>query len=188
MMIKSELRELTQNNIDALPDEYIFKSNAGILKNMLSLREYKDAKSVMLFYSVGREPDTLLLAEAAFADNKKVAFPFCLRKGIMHAHVVSSPDELRPAMLGIPAPPEDAPVLSPYELDLIIVPALTYDRDGFRLGYGGGYYDRYLADTSAFTVGIARERLLMDKVLREPHDIAVRRLVTEKEVYNCPTM
>jgi len=185
---KSKLRELTLSKIDALPEEYILESNSGILQNILSLKEYKDAQTIMLFYSVGREPDTISLANTALADNKKVTFPFCLRKGIMHAHVVNELSELRPAMLGIPAPSEDAPVLSPNELDLIVVPALAYDRAGFRLGYGGGYYDRYLADIPAFTVGIARERLLLDEVLREPHDIAVKCLVTEKDVYNCLTV
>jgi 5-formyltetrahydrofolate cyclo-ligase len=65
-------------------------------------------------------------------------------------------------------------------LELIIVPALTYDRMGYRLGYGGGYYDRYLLNIPAFTVGMARERLVRDALPRESHDVAMKCLATEK--------
>ncbi|MCL2367179.1 MAG: 5-formyltetrahydrofolate cyclo-ligase [Oscillospiraceae bacterium] len=188
IMLKVRLRELTLDKISHFSDAYIAESNMGILQNILSLKEYKDAQSIMLFFSVEREPDTHQLAKIALADQKKVAFPLCFGAGLMQAHVVSSLSELRPAVLGIPAPPESAPFLSPDEIDLIIVPALTYDKLGFRLGYGGGYYDRYLAATSAHTIGITRAQLLMDQVPKEPHDIPVKCLVTEKEVYHCPTI
>ena len=97
----------------------------------------------------------------------------------MHAGVAGRLEELSPEVLGIPAPKESAVRLDPDELDLIIVPAITFDRSGYRLGYGGGYYDRYLAQTKAFTVGLARERLVKEELPREAHDIAVKCLITE---------
>ena len=100
----------------------------------------------------------------------------------MQARIVKSLEELHPAMLGIPAPPETAPVILPTELDLIIVPALAYDKSGHRLGYGGGYYDRYLRDTPAFTIGLAREFLMKEKLPTQPHDIAVKCIITENRV------
>ena len=102
----------------------------------------------------------------------------------MNACTVRSLSELQPAMLGIPAPPDSAPVLSPEELDLILVPALVYDRDGYRIGYGGGYYDRFLSSARAFTIGLGRERLMMDRLPKEAHDIAVECVVTEDKVYS----
>jgi 5-formyltetrahydrofolate cyclo-ligase len=65
-------------------------------------------------------------------------------------------------------------------LDFIIVPALTYDREGYRLGVGGGYYDRFLLRTNAFTAGVARERIMRDMLIHEAHDIPVKCVVTEK--------
>jgi len=100
----------------------------------------------------------------------------------MHARIVKGLDRLHPAMLGIPAPPETAPIMPPDEIDLIIVPALAYDTKGYRLGHGGGYYDRYLFGIPAYTVGLARERLIKAELPRQPHDIAVRCVITEDKV------
>jgi len=136
----------------------------------------------MLYCSVEREPCTLGIAEAALSAGKTVAFPFCFRGGIMQARAVSAVSELRPAMLGIPAPPEDAPVIAPEDLDIVIVPAIAFDEGGYRLGYGGGYYDRYLCSIPAYTIGLARERLIKGSLPRESHDISVRCVVTESEV------
>jgi len=181
--IKSQLRKTVREDIASLPGEYIAHSNEGILRRVLALDEYAKAKHIMLYHSIDREPDTIALARHALKSGKKVAFPFCYKGGIMQAHEVSSLSVMKPAMLGIPAPPENSPVISPELFDLIIVPALSYDKDGYRLGYGGGYYDRYLCNLSAYTVGITRQRLLRNDVPKEPHDVAVHCLVTEEEVF-----
>ena len=178
-MRKSDLRKQILDEIEALPDDYIVASDSSLFFQVTSLREFCDARNIMLYCSVKREPDTIRIAEAAFSMGKTVSFPFCLKDGLMQARIVTGLDELRPAVLGIPAPPDSAEQLEPDELELIIVPAITYDRAGYRLGYGGGYYDRYLARTGAITVGLARKRLIKDELPREPHDIAVKLLVTE---------
>ena len=141
----------------------------------------------MLYCSVKREPATMEIAKAALSAGKAVAFPFCYRGGIMEARIIHNLGELQPSMLGIPAPPRSAPVIAADELDMIIVPALAYDFSGYRIGYGGGYYDRYLSTTPALTVGIARERLMKDNIPVQPHDIAVRCIVTEERVI-CPIL
>ena len=179
--IKDELRGVVRGQIVELEQEYIESSDLGIFQNITALPEFKSAETLMIYYSVGREPDTVKIARYALELKKRVAFPFCYRGGIMDARLVSSLDELKPAMLGIPAPAADSAVIAPDELDLIIVPALTYDAHGFRLGYGGGYYDRYLPQTRAFKVGAAREKLLWGDLPHEPHDVSVDCLVTEKQ-------
>ena len=182
MYSKPELRKNISEEIAALPDEYIIASDSGLLRQVTSLKEFAAARNIMLYFSVGREPDTLGIFQAALSMGKTVAFPRCDRGGVMHARAVKSPSELQPAMLGIPAPPDSAPLVEPEDLDLIVVPALAYDRSGFRIGYGGGYYDRFLCGLAAFTVGVARDRLIKDELPREPHDIAVKCLATECEV------
>ena len=176
---KIELRKTMSEEIAALPDDYIAVSNEGIYNRVISYRKFLSARNIMVYYSVKKEPATLKIAQTALALGKNVAFPLCYKGGIMQSHVVSSLSELEPAMLGIPAPPYDAPVMSSDEFDLIIVPALTYDSKGYRLGYGGGYYDRYLRAIPAFTLGIARERLIRDELPIEPHDVPVKCLITE---------
>ena len=178
-LLKSELRIRLREEIAALPDDYISVSNEGILVRVLAMREFKAARNIMAYHSVEKEPDTLELVDYALSMGKSVAFPFCYRGGVMEARAVNSLSELRPAMLGIPAPPDTAPIVAPEELDLVIVPALAYDRAGYRLGYGGGYYDRFLSGIPAFTVGLARERLIKDDLPAEAHDVAVSCVVTE---------
>ena len=179
--LKAELREKINEEIAALPGDYISASDNGLLLRVMLLKEFIAARNIMVYCSVKREPATWGIIEAAMSMGKTVAFPLCYRGGLMDARSVSDLRELRPAMLGIPAPPDTAPVMPPEELDLIIVPALAYDKSGYRLGYGGGYYDRFLCNIRAFTVGVARERLIMEELPREPHDIAVKCLITECE-------
>ena len=180
--LKAELRKKIADEISSLPEDYITASDMELSRMVISLKEFIDARNIMIYCSVKREPTTLEIAKTALAMGKTTAFPLCYRGGIMHAHAVSSLGELRPAVLGIPAPPDSAPLISPEELDLIIVPALTYDKDGYRLGYGGGYYDRYLPGLSACTVGLARQRLMRTELPREPHDVAVKCIVTEDSI------
>jgi len=184
---KTQLRKIISEEISALPDDYLAKSDKGLFSRVVSLEEFAAARNIMLYFSVKREPATLEIAKSAMSLGKTVAFPYCFRGGIMEARAVKSFDEFRPAMLGIPAPPDSAPVIAPGELDLIIVPALAYDRYGFRLGYGGGYYDRFLNGLTAFTVGLARDRLIKENLPAQPHDIAVKCVITE-EIIICPTL
>ena len=177
--IKNELRMYAHDTISALPDEYFSESDNRLFHLTTSLSEFTNARNIMLYFSVKREPNTHGIAEAALMAGKTVAFPYCFRGGIMQARTVRSLDELQPAMFGIPAPAVTAPVIRREELDLIIVPALVFDKGGYRIGSGGGYYDRYLPGIRAFTVGLGRERLFTDELPREPHDIAVDCVVTE---------
>jgi len=176
---KNTLRKIIREEIAGLPDEYIAESNCGLFQAITSLSEFISARNIFIYCSVEKEPDTFQVAKTALSMGKTVAYPLCSRGGLMKALAVDSLSELRPSLLGIPAPPTSAPEIAPEALDLVIVPALTYDRAGYRLGYGGGYYDRYLSGIPAVTVGMARERLLKNELPREPHDIAVMYVLTE---------
>ena len=179
MITKNQMRKILRDEIAALPELYITESDRGIFRQVLSLKEFIDARNIMMYYSVGREPDTVLIAKAALSAGKTLSFPYCLRSGIMQARTVQSLAELKPDMLKIPAPTQCTPVIPPEQLHLIIVPALTFDREGCRLGYGGGYYDRFLRGVGAYCVGLARERLVRDKLPKEPHDISVNCVISE---------
>jgi len=180
---KKQLRNDVRDEIAALHEDYIKSSNYGIFKQLTSLSEYLQAQRIMLYYSIGREPSTVAIANAALADGKIVTFPHCFPGRKMEARIVESLEQLVPAVLGIPAPPDSAPAIAPEHLDLIIVPGLIFDTSGYRLGYGGGYYDRYLSNISAFTIGITRQRLLRTEVPKEPHDVAVNCLITEENIF-----
>jgi len=181
--LKAQLRKSISAEISCLPDDYVSASDNGIFMRVVSLAEFAAARNILIYCSVKREPATHEIAEKALSMGKTIAYPFCFRGGIMQARVVKSITELRPAVLGIPAPPDTAPIMAPEELGLIIVPALAYDNNGFRIGYGGGYYDRFLRGIPAFTVGLARERLMKDNLPTQPHDIPVKCIITEDRVF-----
>jgi len=178
---KDVLRKRLSEDIALLPVDYLIESNNGIFKRVTELKEFMKARTVMTYYSVKREPDTLKIAKYAMVEGKTVAFPKCYGGGVMEARAVSNFDELKPAVLGIPAPSDNSPVIPHEALDIIIVPALAYDINGYRLGYGGGYYDRYLKGINAFTVGLTRERLMQTGHPVDFHDIAVKCVITECE-------
>ena len=177
------MRKQLGEEIAILPEDYISDSDSGIFLRLVSLSVFVEARNIMTYHSVKKEPDTIKIFKTALLMGKTVSFPYCLKGGIMQARAVNSLNELKPAVLGIPAPPDTAPVIAPDDLDLVIVPALTYDLTGNRIGYGGGYYDRYLNGIRAFTVGLARERLIRRELFVEPHDIPVKCVVTEERIF-----
>ena len=179
---KAALRVQLMKQIEALPEDYIAGSDNGIFENTIRLPEFRNAATVFTYYSLGREPDTRKIVEYALEHGKTVALPVCEKRGVMDARAINHVGELSLSSYGLLEPLASTRVIAPEAMDFIIVPALTYDGDGCRLGYGGGYYDRFLTRTQAFTAGVARERLLMDVLPREAHDVAVNCVVTERAV------
>ena len=100
----------------------------------------------------------------------------------MSARRILSLDELQSGAYGIPEPSSGAPEIPPDEISLVIVPALSCDRNGYRLGYGGGYYDRFLARTHAAAAALCAESRLTDVLPREPFDLPCNYIITERQV------
>jgi 5-formyltetrahydrofolate cyclo-ligase len=174
--LRQTLRELT----DALPEDYLARSNRAIEKKVLATDTWKRAKTVFIYVSTGREPDTRGLLKAALAEGKTLAVPLTFAGGAMDARVIQSLNDLKPGRLGILEPVAEAPVLPPNQIDLIVVPCVAADRQGYRLGHGGGYYDRYLASVHCETVCLCRERLLFETLPHDARDIPLDQVVTER--------
>lgn len=164
------------------PENYVVESNAGILRNLFGLREFQNAGTVLFFYSIWNEPNTHEMIRRALDLGKTVALPKTYPKGVMTARKIGGFEELTTTRFGIPEPDESALLIGPNELDFIVVPSVAFDREGYRLGHGAGYYDIYLSVTHAFTCGVAREKMLAPRVPREKHDLRVNCVVTENEI------
>lgn len=136
---------------------------------------------VMAYAPVRGEVDPLPFVGDLLAQGLEVAFPAVVAGRGLVARRVSDLAQLVPGTFGILEPSPERPEADPAEIGLVLVPAVAYDRRGFRLGYGGGYYDRFLPllRPGAVTVGLAYERLLVDALPTEAHDRPVRWVVTE---------
>ena len=183
MTEKKELRKRCIEKMNALPQDYCREADAKIFSIVLGLPEYRNAKKIFCFVGMQAEIQTAGLIEEMLRAGKQVAVPRCAGKGVMHAHVIRSLAELRPGTMGILEPSAEATVLSPEELDLVLLPCVSASRSGERLGYGGGFYDRYLPKTKAFRALLIREHLLSDDIPREAHDQPADAVITEDGIF-----
>lgn len=150
------------------------------------LVSYRFAEYVLLYAAMDDEIDIYEIANTALKQGKKVAFPRCRKEDhTMKYHIVESLDQLSPDSYGICEPSEDLPVYDP-ETDtgsaVCFVPGLVYDKSGYRVGYGKGFYDRFLSSFKGSSVGIVYSDFIMDKVPRGRFDMKVDILLSEKGV------
>lgn len=179
MKEKIELRRVMYERMQNLGREYIAQSDAAIFDTVTSMPEFDRAATVFAYASTGYECDTYRIVSYAILTGKPVALPIVTGKETMKFMLYTG--TLVEGVLGIPTPPADGFEVFPGPDDIIIVPGLCYDEDGYRLGRGGGYYDRFLARSPAFTVGLCREKLIVPSLPRQAHDIPVDCVITEKE-------
>ena len=180
--MKTALRRELSARRNALPDREA-KSRA-IQAQVLSLAAYRQAEQVLLYLSVGSEVDTWGLLDSALEDGKAVYAPVCLDgEGRMAFYRVRSRREWKRGRFGLWEPdPEVCPPLEREEGALCLVPGLAFDRAGYRLGYGKGYYDRFLAAHRMETAGLCYGELLVSQLPHHALDRRVDWLVTEAGV------
>ena len=178
-LLRRELRAVR----NALGAEYRRNAEEKMISSLLSLLQFQNAKTVLTFYPVGSEPAILPIAEAALTLGKRVAFPLCHPEGpFMTFHSVDSLDALTNGSYGIPEPDGISPAVSELEDAICIVPALAFDENGYRLGYGKGYYDRFLSSFDGVSVGLVFSSLLLCDLPRDEYDEKVDIIITEKEM------
>ncbi|HKM17958.1 MAG: 5-formyltetrahydrofolate cyclo-ligase [Firmicutes bacterium] len=171
-MEKPILREQLKKMRDQLDPALIRSWNHSLHQKFWRLPQYRQAQTVMLYLSFGNEVDTWPLLKQAWVDGKRVLAPKVRRypKEIAAVEVAAMTD-LEPGFWGIYEPVRDQGV-DPGEIDLILVPGLAFNSQGYRLGYGGGYYDRFLPQVKGFAVGLCYPPLLRE-IPVEPWDQAV---------------
>jgi 5-formyltetrahydrofolate cyclo-ligase len=164
------LREKFQNSEE---HSYLIK------ENFFSLPEIKNFGTFLLYYPHRGEVNTLPIINQLLKEGKTVLLPKVERDNILPIFI-SNLSQLKKGYAGIKEP-EGEPF--PKEaIDLVVVPAVAYDKEGYRIGYGKGYYDRFLADFKGLKVGLAYQFQILDKVPREKHDIPVDIIVTPFEI------
>ena len=182
---KKKLREELLALRSEIVGEEREKAETAVVSRILSLTSFRFAETVLIYYPIKGEINVLPIAEAALKTGKQVAFPLCdVESSTMTYHIVSDLSELKTGSYGIPEPSSELPVYTPEKdkNDLIIIPAVCFDRQGYRIGYGKGYYDRYLNSFDGTAVGVTFNKLLRQSVPRGRFDKHVSLIVTEKVV------
>jgi len=183
--LKKELRAQFREKRVQLPPEIKLQRDRAICNYAINMAAFRYADCVLMYAPTKYEIDVMPIAEVAIQKGKKVYFPRCHKETrTMTYHLVSSFRELSPDAYGILAPPADAPVyeMSDKSTALCLVPALIYDKSGYRVGYGGGYYDRFLSSFQGCKTGVIYRDFIVDKVPRGHFDHKVDIMLTEKNV------
>ena len=180
--LKKEMRNTVRKRQAGLLREYIKYTNEKICCNILSMKEYKNAKAVFCFVGTKDEIDTTEILEEVLKDGKKLFVPKCRDKGIMDALEIKSLKDLELGAYGIMEPQSKCLPGEPREIDFAVIPCMSCDKQGHRLGHGGGYYDRFLKGNTFPKAVICREKLLME-IPTEETDVKMDFVVTEDGIF-----
>lgn len=180
-LAKKQWRQWAKAQQKGLQQKERTEAGLAICKRIKELRIYQEAETVFCFVGTEQEIDTKPLLEQAWRDGKRVAVPKCKEKGCMDAYQINSLSELAAGKYGILEPKAGCTLIPPEEIDFAVLPCVACDRAGYRLGHGGGYYDRYLAKTKCKTAVVCMERLLLEKTPTEYFDSRADWVITESE-------
>ncbi len=186
MMDKNTLRGVLLQKRAEFSREQRRDMDREIATGLIGSQIFKNASMLLIYAPLENEINLLRVAHEARKRGIPIAFPRCDKENsTMQFYILPEGQKLSPGAYGIPEPPEDASLCVPDERALCIVPALSYDLAGNRIGYGKGYYDRYLSTFPGVTVGTAYAAMLLKSVPTEAHDLPVDWLFTERGIYRC---
>lgn len=185
---KQRLREERLAAREALSEQERSVLDDRITQKLLATSEYAEATTVLTYVSVSSEVSTRMFIECALRDGKTVAVPRCLPGHCLDFVAIASLEQLVAAPFNLLEPAKELPALTEDQKNnsICIVPALLVDAKGYRLGYGAGFYDRFLSTYPGKKICLAYQQSLSRTTL--PHtafDVAVDLVITESEVLTC---
>lgn len=179
-MDKKAIRKTLKEKRKNIPKDKKVIYNNEISKRIIGSDYFKNAQQVLAFSSTDDEFDTKLIIERCRMENKNVFFPVCTdSNGNMKFFKAKSDDDLQIGMYGIYEPKPCCEEYKPKENDIVIVPCLSVDEKGYRIGYGKGYYDRFLKKFNGVSICPCYTELLTDALPTDEYDIKVNIIVTQ---------
>ncbi len=185
---KQTLRQHYKNIRRQLSAEQVTSCSASIAERLFASSFWKESKTIMLYLSFQNEVDTAAIYKQGWAEGKTMLLPICAPSGgLMEMSVLTSFKQLIPNRYGIGELPDVLQqIIDPAEIDLCIIPGIAFDHTGTRLGFGAGYYDRYLArvNPSARRIALAYECQMHTGTLpKDQYDLPMQDILTEKQWY-----
>ena len=181
-MIKDELRAKMRETRRNLSADEVTEKSAAIAQSLLNISAVKDARTVCMYISAFKEPDTRGIIGALLASGKRVAVPVTDEKNVtLSLSYIDNASELARGAYGI-YEPTVIKRADENDMDVIITPGLAFDKRGGRMGFGKGYYDRLFEKTDALRIALCYDFQLLDEIPTEPHDAPMDIIVTEKRV------
>lgn len=171
-MDKKALRQQIREKKRAMSQEQIFNASKELAEKFCATEQYATAKTIYAYLPYNQEVRTELIIQKAFEDGKRVAVPK-VYGDVMEFIYITGFDRLEKSEMGIPEPVDDAPVARETDA-LVLMPGLAFDKKGHRVGYGGGYYDKYLSkEPDHPLVALCYDFQMMDHLDTEEYDIPV---------------
>lgn len=187
ILLKKEFRKKVISERKKQNPDIINSNSQLIFQNLLKLDEIKKAKTVMAYLDFNNEVKTESIINYLLSKKQKVVVPISIveERKLFLSEIKDIETEVSIGTYGIREPKSEfiRPINS-QDIDIVIVPAVAYDTNGYRLGYGGGYYDRFLDSLrdDCITIGIAFEIQIFDEVPKEDHDAQLDYIITEKRI------
>ena len=185
-MNKSEIRRPMLKARDSLQDRE--KLDKIIIDKLINSDIYKNSKNIFIYLGFGSEIDTFNYIDIFMNDGKKIIIPYTdVKNKRMYAIEINNLDGLNKNKFGILEPIDVSNIFNKEDIELVIVPGVAFDRSGNRIGYGGGYYDKFFSEMKKDiqTIALAYDIQIIDKIHSEEHDKKVNNIITEKEFIKC---
>lgn len=182
MESKEAVRQACKQRRAALAHDVCQAWTPALTKEILSLKQYKKAHTIMAYLAMPKEANLDALVEYALKEGKQVYVPLCLDKKTMIATRLYDLQNVKTGVLAIRIPNGPYETIEPEDLDLVLVPGAGFDRYGGRIGMGNGYYDRFLHRVKpGHFVGVAWQCQVLDNPIpMDSHDLRMEAIVTEK--------
>ncbi len=182
-MDKKDLRKILREKRRSIPKVQKEIYDKAISEKIINTDYFKNAEQILVFASTDEEFDTRYIIERCRIEYKRVFYPRCFDKnGNMEFFKVDSVGDLEIGMMGLLEPKHTCKPYKSKENDIIIVPALSVDKNKYRIGYGGGYYDRFLKNFNGVSICPCYSEMCSESLPTDEYDIKVSVVATEKEV------
>ncbi len=177
---KSALRKLLLEKRDATSFEFINISSKSIHKKLKKISEFNNAKKIGCYYPIGSEVRTQDIMLEAINEGKEVFLPKVVGKNLSFRKILGL-ESLQKGSFDIMEPKDDCPEAE--NLDIVLVPTVGISSSGIRLGYGHGYYDRFLASNKITSIALTFQKQLIKSIPSFEHDIRMDWVVTEDNCF-----